>query len=874
MPDREEEHHDASDLREQAEAAFVEFMSLTQAGEGTNFDTFCADRPDLASELRSLYEDWQRIRKLVGRSLPPTLSDQLSQVHGIDLESGVALDPVSRPSSAVLERLGEHTPQAPRYEVVDEIARGGMGVILKTWDKNLRRNLAMKALISDHQRAKTKDRTLARFLEEAQITGQLGHPGIVPVHDLGLDAEGHVFFTMPLVHGRDFKDAIKLTRDGREGWTRTRALRVIMKVCEAVAYAHSRGVIHRDIKPANVMVGRFGETYVMDWGLARVMGRQDSHDIRVRPDAGTTVIETDLRDARESGQDSPLFTMDGAVIGTPSYMSPEQASGMIDDLDGRTDVYAIGAMLYHLLSHQMPYCPKGAFVSPRTVLTARLNGAPPPIADLNPEAPAALIEICEKAMADEPDQRYETPLQLSEDIERYLSDRPVSVHEATLGYQLALAYRRNRTIVNTVAFGLAILLGFAGLFYLERRRAQQRANDVLSARALPLQVDELFPALPPSEPAITAWLGRVDDLLTRRAGWQAEGEGLGEAPVVLAAMDRLSELRPDVARRLALARTFRDPAFLDRSRLWNEAIEAISTAPLYGGLRLEPIDALVPLGRDPNSGLFEFWNPLTGERPVRDPEAQLLEPGLADGLVLVLLPGGTYEMGSPPDEIDRVANEPLHEVTLEPFFLSKYEVTQAQWERVMGDNPSTYAAGLVLPEKISRLHPGLEITALHPVESVSWHQAREYARRVAMTLPTEEQWEYADRAGETSAWHWGETIASLEGNANLPDRSAAAFGTWVDWDDGFPAHSPIGAFGANAFGLHDTTGNVSEWCDTWYENDWTGEETRRIYRGGSYVHRPTWARSAFRGFDVPIVVNLSRGIRVSCPVRRGSSNGS
>jgi len=185
-----------------------------------------------------------------------------------------------------------------------------MGAILKVWDEDLRRSLAMKVILGKGDGAiggetpPVDRRLLARFLEEAQVTGQLDHPGIVPVHELGLDAEGRVYFTMKLVKGRDLKQIFELAFEEREGWNETRALGVILKVCEAMAYAHKKGVIHRDLKPANVMVGGFGEVFVMDWGLARVLGQKDTHDLRLQPVAATSSLATERREERQDAPDS------------------------------------------------------------------------------------------------------------------------------------------------------------------------------------------------------------------------------------------------------------------------------------------------------------------------------------------------------------------------------------------------------------------------------------------------------------------------------------------------------------------------------------------------------------------------------------------
>src|SRR5262245_47103511 len=199
------------------------------------------------------------------------------------------------PFSDVLERLLRRSSAFTRYEIESEVARGGMGAILRVRDVDLRRVLAMKVVLNrgdvadaSPEATRARTRLLGRFLDEAQVTGQLDHPGIVPVHELGLDREGRVYFTMRLVAGRDLEKIFELVRAGQEGWSTTRAVGALLKVCEAVAYAHSKGVVHRDLKPANVMVGRFGEVYVMDWGLARVLDGGEARDVRPKVDESPT----------------------------------------------------------------------------------------------------------------------------------------------------------------------------------------------------------------------------------------------------------------------------------------------------------------------------------------------------------------------------------------------------------------------------------------------------------------------------------------------------------------------------------------------------------------------------------------------------------
>jgi len=328
----------------------------------------------------------------------PPLSERIRAQYGPGVDPKISLDaqdPDAAPSdfsSEVLSRLASRG--AGRYRLKGEVARGGQGAVLRVWDDELHRNLAMKVTLGrlsgssppagappgaaagdaaaagagpagEPPTQPAAPRTVSRFLEEAQITGQLDHPGIVPVHELGLDSQGRVFFTMKLVKGEDLGKVFARVHAGEPGWSVTRVLSLLLRVCEAMAYAHSKRVIHRDLKPTNVMVGRYGEVYVMDWGLARVLDREDDKDVRVRPQAAPSVteVQSERRQRAAADPDSPLVTMDGDIVGTPAYMSPEQACGRLDAMGPASDVYALGAMLYHLLAGRMPYVTPGAQVN-------------------------------------------------------------------------------------------------------------------------------------------------------------------------------------------------------------------------------------------------------------------------------------------------------------------------------------------------------------------------------------------------------------------------------------------------------------------------------------------------------------------------------
>ncbi|MCC7014152.1 MAG: protein kinase [Planctomycetes bacterium] len=387
------------------------------------------------------------------------------------------------PPSEIVERLRSRPHGEARYASKGEIARGGMGAIVRVFDCDLRRHLAMKVMLDGPGNAgdSTKSeqgaslRRHARFLEEAQITGQLDHPGIVPVHELGLDSRGRLFFTMKLVKGRDLREVFALVHEGREGWNLPRALGVLLRVCEAMAFAHEKGVIHRDLKPANIMVGRFGEVYVMDWGLAKVLGRPDTHDVRIKePGASHSLVHTERKDLSASAH-SPLATMDGDVVGTPCYMPPEQARGRLEDIGPHSDVYSLGAMLYQLLSAHMPYAGKDESTSPFTVLGLLIQGPPPELAKLTKNVPQELIAICEKAMARDVRERYPSMLGVAEDLRAFLEGRVVKAHETGAVAEFRSWLRRNRGFAGAVAAALAVVLGLSALMV----RQQLRANEDL-----------------------------------------------------------------------------------------------------------------------------------------------------------------------------------------------------------------------------------------------------------------------------------------------------------------------------------------------------------------------------------------------------------
>ena len=368
---------------------------------------------------------------------------------------------------------------AERYEVLGEVARGGMGVILKVRDRGFRRELAMKVLPDETFQAgstRVETQRSSRFLDEAQVTGQLEHPGVIPVYEVGLDEDRRLFFTMRLVKGMTLTEVFEHARAGTEGWTLTRALGVLLKVCETMAFAHDKGVVHRDLKPANVMVGRFGETYVMDWGLAKVTGDAQQEE----RDASMHSVLTTARAEEGARGDTSHATLEGQVMGTPAYMPPEQARGELTKLGPRSDIYSVGAMLYHLLAGSPPYSEDGT-QDALTLLTRVKEGLPPSIEELAPSAAPELAAVCRKAMAYDPAERYESMLALADDLHAYLDDRVVAAYRTGALVELKKWVRRNRPLAASLA--AAVMIAVAGLGGVSYVQSQARA-DVEAANAL------------------------------------------------------------------------------------------------------------------------------------------------------------------------------------------------------------------------------------------------------------------------------------------------------------------------------------------------------------------------------------------------------
>src|SRR5579871_4702159 len=445
---------------------------------------------------RHLHMHGDNVQKsLASLSSVGSLHEELQKVGDADVCASLAFvqragphdDPyVTRPSTA-----GQPSVPGQRFRILREHARGGLGAVFVAQDEELHREVALKEIqekYAHHIESQT------RFLLEAEVTGGLEHPGIVPVYGLGRYPDGRPFYAMRFIRGDSLHEAIRrfyaADAEKRDPGERSLAFRELLgqfvAACNALAYAHSRGVLHRDVKPHNIMLGKYGETLLVDWGLAKVMGDGE----------GRSKSEEGILHPSTSGDSTP--TQAGHVMGTPAYMSPEQAEGRLDRLGPTADIYSLGATFYDLLTGQQSV--QGRHLGEIRAKVKRGDWLPP--RKMRKGVPAPLEAICRKAMALRPEDRYGSALELAGDIEHWLADEPVSAYREPLSWKLRRWVRRHRGLAAGVA-GLLITTVAAlaiGIVVVndQRNRAEQARLETRQT------LDEVFSR------AIDGWLARQE----------------------------------------------------------------------------------------------------------------------------------------------------------------------------------------------------------------------------------------------------------------------------------------------------------------------------------------------------------------------------
>jgi serine/threonine protein kinase/formylglycine-generating enzyme required for sulfatase activity len=848
-------------------------------------------------------------------------------------------DPALAGKTPALPRLEESRTLAhgnERYELIDTIGEGGMGIVyLAEQTHPVRRRVALKVI----KMGVDSKRAAARFGFESQALAMMDHPNIARVYEAGSTDDGRLYFAMEYVAGApitDFCDRAALTIAQR--------VTLFAAACDAIQHAHQRGIIHRDIKPSNILVTTEGGAPVpkiIDFGVARA---------------------TNQRLAEHT-----MFTQLGVVVGSLRYMSPEQADCRLLEIDTRTDVYALGAVLYEILTGATPIDIPALEQTGYAELQRRIREEEPPrpserpqhseegragaerrgcdVAAWRRQLSGDLDWITLKALEKDRARRYATAAQFGADLQRHLDNQPVEAGPPTRRYRLAKFVRRNRAaVISLSALALVLLVGLATstTLYLEnrasRRLAEAQRDEILrlsDANVLSRLIEEAHGLRPPSPsvvPAMQEWLTRADALAERlplhrrtlealRRDGTTTGTGRNAA-VHFADQERefhylhLQQLVADldvfvdpdphvgtIARvrdRLTFAETVREKSIDAQREAWTTATRSIADVhqcPRYGGLVIEPQLGLVPIGRDAESGLWEFAHLRSGAAAVRGPDGKLVIDE-ETGIVLVLLPGDCFSMGlSIENQVDptqpggfagpRYDEVPVHRVCLDPFFISKYEMTQAQWLRLTGSNPSA-----IQPYR----DYGMYVTSLrHPVENLNWDMADDCAQDIGLSLPTEAQWEYAARAGSPGPYWCGRDYRCLKGTENVLDASARVPGrpggyTYAQWFDGFVDSSPVGFFAPNAFGLYDVLGNVTEWTHDWYGSyelpvaPGTGERVvqngvERVVRGGAYYFFPARVSCQWRINWKPrnserIGVRLARALDSrTAPVKLSAASG-
>ena len=363
-----------------------------------------------------------------------------------------------------------------KYSINKLIAKGGMAVVFEAKDKNCRRKVALKVIHNAHSK---NPEVIHRFIEEAQIAAQLDHPNILPIYDLNIDGQEKPYYAMKMVKGFTLEEVIQKIRSENEEfvkeYTLNKLLQIFIKICEAVDFAASKGVIHRDLRPENIMIGKFGEVFIMDWGIAKILDGKEKKD-QNPAESLDNIIES----IKQDDHFEIATTMQGQILGTPSFMAPEQVFSENGDIDQRADVFALGGILYNMLVLDNPH----EEMNIKELLRNKIAGKIP-----TPEKraaktgyrlshlpgfkiPSGLSSVCKKAMEINPEQRYQSAKELQNDIEAYINGYATQAEGASQAKLLKLMFLRHRRLSFEIMLLVGILILYLTQSYFKLQIAQ------------------------------------------------------------------------------------------------------------------------------------------------------------------------------------------------------------------------------------------------------------------------------------------------------------------------------------------------------------------------------------------------------------------
>ncbi|MEK6606192.1 MAG: bifunctional serine/threonine-protein kinase/formylglycine-generating enzyme family protein [Myxococcota bacterium] len=736
-------------------------------------------------------------------------------------------------------------PPGGRYELGGEMARGAMGRIVEAWDRELRRRVALKLMTSRLPGAR------GRFVREAQIAAQLDHPNVVPVHELGQLPSGELYYAMKLVRGRTLSEVM------REA-SQLRLLHIVEQVAMGVGYAHSKGIVHRDLKPANIMVGHHGEVYVMDWGVAKIVGETDAG-------AALPLDGLDLAG-------SPDLTREGAIFGTPGYMSPEQASRR--PIDPGSDVFALGVILYEVLVGARLFGDLPTWEILR--LTVQRDMEPPSRRAAGRAVPEEIERVAMRALARDRAARFPTATAMGEAIRAFLEgaerqrladERTVLAREAAAEHaRLADRARRARAEVRRAA-------------------AAVRPHEPIEVKRRLWAVEREAET---ADLARDAALARTEELCEQALGFSAGHAG---ARACLAGLYAELHAQAESARdrRLSahyerLVRRHDDGAYAGylegtaRLHVESDPPGARVLAYRYADedglliardermLGVTPLDASLPFGSHllvlGREGFRDVRYPVLLARNEEFSARVRLRTDAAIGEGFVYVPAGRFVFGGDPEA---PASRERAVIELPDFAIAKFPVTCGEYAEFLNALPPTVAAKKApkYPERIAPLWrpdddgryrlpcadaDGDVYEPRFPVAHVAASDAEAYADRQKARLPSEEEWEKAARGADGRPFPWGH-------------RFDPALCLMLHSRPGRPYYAPTGSYASDEspFGVRDLAGGIRDWTSSAAVED----PDLRVAKGGAFSRRDDGCRAAFREPNRPTQIVHYQGFRLA-----------